>query len=82
MRDLTLSEARGDLAQLVERVCHRLERVCITKYGRRVAALVPLEDLELLEQLEDHIDLEAARKALSEPGERIDYAKLREELGL
>lgn len=82
MNDRTLSEARGDLAQLVERVHHRLERVCITKYGRRVAALVPLEDLELLERLEDHIDIEDARKALSELGERVDYAKLRKGLGL
>lgn len=82
MEDLSLSEARGDLAQLVERVHHRLERFFITKYGRRVAALVPVEDLELLERLEDHLDLDAAREAKTEGGPRIDYAKLRKELGL
>lgn len=82
MTDLTLSEARSDLAQLVERVRHRLERVCLTKHGRRVVAIVPIEDLELLEKLEDRLDLDAARAALDEAGERLDYAKVREELGL
>ncbi len=82
MEDLSLSEARGDLAQLVERVNHRLERFAITKYGRRVAALVSVEDLELLERLEDHLDLDAVREAKAEGGRRIDYAKLRKELGL
>jgi prevent-host-death family protein len=82
MSELTLSEARSDLAQLVERVRHRLERICLTKHGRRVVAIVPIEDLELLEKLEDRLDLEAVRAALDEPGERLEYAKFREELGL
>lgn len=82
MSDLTLSEARSDFAQLVERVRHRLERVCLTKHGRRIVAIVPIEDLELLEKLEDRLDLDAARAALNEAGERLDYAKVREELGL
>jgi hypothetical protein len=34
---------------------------------REVAAIVSLSDLRLLELLEDHIDLEAARKALADP---------------
>jgi hypothetical protein len=40
-----------------------------------------VEDLELLQQLEDRIDLEAARKALKEPG-RIPWAKVKKDLGL
>lgn len=82
MTDFTLSEARSGLAQLVERVRHRLERVCLTKHGRRVVAIVPIEDLELLEKLEDHLDLDAACAALAEAGPRLDYARFRVELGL
>jgi prevent-host-death family protein len=82
MTELTLSEARSDLAQLVERVHHRLERVCLTKHGCRVVAIVPIEDLELLEKLEGRFDRDAVRTALAEAGLRFDYARLREELGL
>lgn len=39
-------------------------RAVVTRDGRPVAAVVSLEDLELLEALEDRLDLEAARKAL------------------
>ena len=34
-----------------------------------VAAVMPLEDLNLLRAIEDNKDLEKARKALAEPGE-------------
>jgi hypothetical protein len=44
-------------------------------------AIIPIEDLKLLEELEDNIDLHAAREALKD-GERIPYEKVRRELGL
>lgn len=68
MIDLTASEARSDFGPTLERVCHTQERVRIIKHGRPMAALVPVEDLELLEALEDKMDVEAARKALAEDG--------------
>ena len=34
--------------------------------GKDLAAIVPMEDLELLQKLEDRLDLEAARAALKE----------------
>lgn len=82
MSDMTVSEAREDFGRTVDRVHHRRERVCITKHGRPVVALVPIEDLELLALIEDRLDIEAAREALAESGERIPYELLRKELGL
>lgn len=82
MSDLTVTQARDDFAQTVERVHHTHERVCITKHGRRVAALVSIEDLDLLARLEDHFDIEAAREALAESDERIPFDAIRKELGL
>ncbi len=41
-----------------------------------------VEDLAVLEELEDRLDVEAARKALAESGERIPYDRARRELCL
>ncbi len=45
-----------------------------------VAALVPLADLQLLEQLEDRIDLEDARRRLNEPA--VSWSKIKKDLNL
>ncbi len=78
--DLTASEARSDFGPTLERVYHKHERVRIVKHGRPMAALVPVEDLELLERLEDLADIEAARVALAEGGEPIGMEELWKEL--
>ena len=46
------------------------ERIILTRHGKPLAALVPLEDLALLEELEDQADVEAARAALAEAEEK------------
>ncbi len=50
------------------KVAFTKERVLLERHGKPIAALVPVEDLELLQELEDRLDLAAARKALKEPG--------------
>jgi hypothetical protein len=45
------------------------------------AALVPLDDLAILEALEDRLDLEAARRALRERGS-VPWRQLKKTLGL
>lgn len=62
-----ISEARGEFSDLVNRAAYRHERVLLTRHGKAIAAIVPTEDLELLEALEDRDDLEAARAALADP---------------
>ncbi len=81
MTHLTISDARQRLADTVNRVAYTRERIILQKRGKSVAALVPIEDLELLEQIEDRLDLEAAREALKEPGE-LPYEEVRRRLGL
>jgi len=67
----------------VNRVTYRGERIVIRKHGRPVAALVPVEDLTLLREIEDRIDLEDARKALAEArGKFIPWETVKRELGL
>lgn len=48
---------------------------------KTIAALVSVDDLELLEALEDRMDLDAAPTALREPGRRR-WDEIRAELAL
>lgn len=64
---VSVSDARHDFAELVNRVAYGHERVVVARRGRAIAAIVPIEDVELLERLEDEVDLEAARAALTDP---------------
>ena len=68
MGHTSASALREDLADLLNRVSYNGERVAIRRHGKTVAVLVPAEDAELLEALEDQTDLDAARKALKERG--------------
>lgn len=61
-----VAEARGRFADLLSKVAYRGERALITRHGKLLAALIPADDLELLEQLEDEDDIRAAERALSE----------------
>jgi len=80
MTTIPISEVRENLAELGNRVALRGERVIVERRGKNLFALVPVEDVELLERLEDHMDLEAIRAARDEPS--IPFAKVRKELGL
>lgn len=65
---LTVTEVRDALAEALNRVAYGGERIVLERHGKQLAALVPVEDLELLEELEDRADVKAARKALREKG--------------
>ena len=82
MTHLTASKARQAFADTINRVAYRGERIILYRRGKGLVAVVPISDLAALEQLEDQLDVEAARKALSESDERIPYEQVRRELGL
>ena len=81
MTRLSASAVREDFSETLNRVAYKGERIVLERRGKDVAALVPLEDLALLEDLEDRIDLEAARRALKEKGS-VTLDELKAELGL
>lgn len=81
MIQLAASKLREGLADALNRVAYRGERILLQRRGKDVAALVSREDLILLEALEERSDLEAARKALEEPG-TVPWEKVKEDLGL
>ena len=79
---VTTAEARKKLAEIVNKVAYGKEPVVLTRRGEEIAALISMEELELLQLIEDRIDIEDARKALEETGKNIPAEKFWEKLGL
>ena len=82
MTRIPASEARLQFAELVNKVAFGSERILLHRHGKDVAAIVSVDDLRLLEDLENKMDLEAARAALKEKAPRIAWKRLKEELAL
>ncbi len=79
--NLTASLARQNFSDVLSRAEYRGERVIVHRGKKAVAAVVPIEDVELLERLEDEIDVAAARKALKDP-RTIPWEKIKKDLKL
>jgi prevent-host-death family protein len=80
----TTGEARDRFSQLINEAAYGAQRVVLTRHGKNVAAVVPISDLDLLNQLERIIDVEQARKALSEAqnGRTLSVEEIKRALGL
>ncbi len=81
LNTVSTAEARKKLAEIVNRVAYGKKPVVLTRRGVEIAALISMEELKLLQLIEDHIDIEDARKALEEPGKNISSEKFWKELG-
>lgn len=66
MDALSMATVRKDLAKLIGKVQYRKERMIITRHDKPVAALVPVDDAALLEELEDRLDLVEALEAIKD----------------
>jgi prevent-host-death family protein len=76
--------ARNGFSDLISKVQYSADRVLINRRGKAAVALIPIEDLRLLEMLEDHLDIDAARKALANPKNRVrvPLEQVKKRLGL
>jgi prevent-host-death family protein len=59
-------EAREKFSEIVNRAAFGQERIVLTRRGKELAAVVPIEDLRWMEELEDRLDIEAAEAALED----------------
>lgn len=88
MTRLNVSKAREEFPEIVNRAAYGKERTVVSRRGKDLAAVIPIEDLRLLERLAreemDRIDLEDARAALKEAEEKgtISLEEARKRLGL
>ncbi len=79
---ISTADARKNFADIVNKVAYGKEPIVLTRRGQKIAALVSIDELELLQQIEDHIDIEDAKKALAEPDENISDKEVWKQLGL
>ncbi|WP_256329118.1 type II toxin-antitoxin system Phd/YefM family antitoxin [Actinomyces ruminicola] len=85
MTELTVTDARARLAEVVDEARVRHEPVFLTRRGRRVAAVIDADDLDrLVEAAEDLADIEAARNARAEIEEHgtLPWDQVKADLGL
>ena len=61
-------DVRNTFSDYLNRASYQGERIIIERRGKPIAALVPLADIERLEQLENEADLKAAKRARKEKG--------------
>jgi prevent-host-death family protein len=68
---IRISEARRRFSEVLNRAAFGKERVVLTRHGKALVAVVPVEDLQLIRAAGDAEDLAAARAALAESGTPI-----------
>jgi prevent-host-death family protein len=84
MATLSTVLARNEFSTVINRAAFGKERVILARRGKPIAAVVPMEDLELLRALEDRADLADAIAAEREASEKgtTSLADLKHDLAL
>ncbi len=88
MTRINVSKAREEFPEVVDRAVHKKQRTIVSRRGKDVAAIVPMDDLRLLDRLSqeeiDRVDREDARAALAEAEKKgtIRLEDARKRLGL
>ena len=83
MTKVSTVHARDQFSEVINRVAFGKERVVLTRRGKDLVGVVPMEDIKLLEALENHLDVEAAKAALADYAEHggIDWEQVKAEMG-
>lgn len=83
MEQITTAEARKHMAELLNRAAYGKERFVVTRHGKELVAIVPLEDLTLLDRLRALLSRKDFEAALAEVEEdrTQPWSEVRRELG-
>ncbi len=88
--EIPVTQARAELAELINRVVYGGERVVVTRHGKPLVALVSAADLERLEKLGEPVELaeeqvisavSSVREVASAPRERQRFGIAAEHRG-
>ena len=85
--DRSISEARRDLAAVIDEARATREPVFLSRHGHRVAAIISADELErlrdLAEDMADILDAEAARQEMRATGAApVPWDQVKADLGL
>ncbi|MES2218156.1 MAG: type II toxin-antitoxin system Phd/YefM family antitoxin [Pseudomonadota bacterium] len=80
---MTTIDAKEKFTDLINHVSHNKERVILTRRGKEIVAMVPIEDLQFLEATQDRHDLREAGDAFkdSKSAGSVTLEQLKEDLG-
>jgi len=84
MKRITTAEARKDLADVLNRAAYGKERFVVTRHGKELVAIVPLEEVTLRDRLRALLsrkDFERALEEMDHDG-AVAWDEVRRELGL
>lgn len=84
MKHVTTAETRKNMSELINRAAYGGERFVVTRHGKELVAIVPLEDATLVDRLRGLIaarDYEGALREMAEEG-TVPWAEVRRELDL
>ena len=88
MTTFSVSQTREHLSEILNQVYYKGEKIIVQKHGKQVAAVISINDFELLERilerLEEQIDIEEIDSALLEADEQgtIPWGDIKKELNL
>jgi prevent-host-death family protein len=87
MTTVSTREVRSNFSDLLNKVAYGKERVVVTRRGKGVAALIPMELFKIimeLDQLEDAAELEQVKLALQEVKEKktVSWEEVKANLNL
>ena len=79
---ISTADVRKNFSNIVNRVSFGKESIILTRRGEEIAALVSIDELRLLEELEDRLDIADAVQAMKEQGDDIAAEQFWKKLGL
>jgi len=81
---IPVSKARDEMKDLFNRVAYGKGRIYLTSHQKKMVAIVPIEDIAMLEAMEDLEDIRIAEKRIkkAEKEGTITEKELRKRLGL
>lgn len=69
MARISASDARKNFSETLNKVAYAGERVVLHRRDRDIAAIISMDDLALLQDLEDHLESVETMRRLQDPGE-------------
>jgi prevent-host-death family protein len=79
---MTATDVRKSFSETLNKVSYGKDRVMIHRNEKDLAVIVPLEDVELLEMIEDKVDLMLVEEAMKDsgPDDLMDWETFKKEL--